>query len=434
MSDSELQRIRRKVEAGERLTEDELRTLRDAAQAQPGPTLRLAVAHALINADEERTALPLLERLVRDFPRDLQSWLGLARAQFMLERTSEAEQSLKQALTLSPGDPEATKVLATIALQRGEVAKARQLIGDVLRADPFDDEAKLLRAELESGELTGAEAFETSEPPREGAVALRSEFARELVRALKAKGIVATTKGDALLLQPPGGGVARASLASLHGAYLQEGRPLAEALPPLVDGLIGAALGVPEKADALLTQVLPVLRPEGFEQVARGAARVMGPAGLWVFFVIEDPELVRYVPEGSLKARALSIDEVERIAFENLASRRAPVRPVRVVAGRLVGGAARGLFAVCEEDGHDGARLLTSTQRAVIEQTVGHGPWRVDLGRREAAILCREDDVRACAELEELQPEPDGIPGRFRLDADGTLSRIDAPELPRHQA
>ena len=276
----------------------------------------------------------------------------------MLERTSEAEQSLKQALTLSPGDPEATKVLATIALQRGEVAKARQLIGDVLRADPFDDEAKLLRAELESGELTGAE---TVEPPREGAVALRSEFARELVRALKAKGIVATTKGDALLLQPPGGGVARASLASLHGAYLQEGRPLSEALPPLVDGLIGAALGVPEKADALLTQVLPVLRPEGFEQVARGAARVMGPAGLRVFFVIEDPELVRYVPEGSLKARALSIDEVERIAFENLASRRAPVRPVRVVAGRFIG-----------KDGADGElaeRHGAETEAATLQQT-----------------------------------------------------------------
>jgi hypothetical protein len=36
-----LDRIRRKVESGERLTERELERLRDAARAQPGPTLRL---------------------------------------------------------------------------------------------------------------------------------------------------------------------------------------------------------------------------------------------------------------------------------------------------------------------------------------------------------------------------------------------------------
>src|SRR5690606_16591424 len=124
--------------------------------------------------------------LVRDFPRDLQCWLGLARAHVGLDRKGDAERALKEALALSPGDPEALKVLATLAMQRGEFARARQLVADVLRVDPFDDEARLLKTELESAHL----------PPPDTAqnVALRPEFTRALLQALRARGVQAVAK------------------------------------------------------------------------------------------------------------------------------------------------------------------------------------------------------------------------------------------------
>ena len=87
------------------------------------------MAHALVNADAEREALPLLERLRRDFPEDLQVRLGLARALLGLERHGDAEAVLREALVLSPGDPEALKVLAVLALRRGEGPRAARMCG-----------------------------------------------------------------------------------------------------------------------------------------------------------------------------------------------------------------------------------------------------------------------------------------------------------------
>ncbi|MGA9524476.1 MAG: tetratricopeptide repeat protein, partial [Myxococcaceae bacterium] len=136
MDQAFLDRIRRKVESGDRLSMRELDVLREAARSQPGPTLRLAVAHAMINAEENRSALTLLERLVGDFPRDLQSWLGLASALLALDRFVEAERALNAALALSPRDPEALKALALLAMRRGEHSRAREWIADVLRRDP----------------------------------------------------------------------------------------------------------------------------------------------------------------------------------------------------------------------------------------------------------------------------------------------------------
>ncbi len=196
VDDASLQVIRRKVEGGDRLNPRELETLREAARAQPGPTLRLAVAHALINAEENRSALTLLERLILDFPRDLQSWLGLARALLALGRNAEAERALNSALALSPRDPEALKALALIAMGRGEFARAREWIVDVLRRDPFDDEARLIRTELDAFDPPGSEPPNPPAPEGEGcvSVALRPEFTRTLLRMLKARGVSAWRK------------------------------------------------------------------------------------------------------------------------------------------------------------------------------------------------------------------------------------------------
>jgi hypothetical protein len=102
---SALEQLRRKVEAGEPLTDMELELLRTAAQSVPGPSLRLTVAHALMNAGAEREALRLLEVLRRDFPQEVQVRLGLARALMGLERPADAEVELREALVLNPGGP-----------------------------------------------------------------------------------------------------------------------------------------------------------------------------------------------------------------------------------------------------------------------------------------------------------------------------------------
>lgn len=411
----ELDRIRRKVEAGERLTDAELERLRTAAQRQPGPTLKLAVAHALVNAGQEQSALALMARLVRDFPHDLQCRLGYARTLMTLERKPEAERALQQAVALSPDDPEALKVLAVLAMERGEFARARALVGDVLRRDPFDAEAQLLQSELEA-------PGDGEQRPAGVQVALRPEFTRALLRVLRSRGVQAQRQGQTLLLRRPSGDVARADLTSLYSAYLAEQRPLEEAARRIADGLVAATLGVPDQKEALLRHVLPVLRPPGFEEVARGAAKKEGPAGLRIFYAIDDPELVRYVPKGSLDARGIGIDELDLAAFALLSTRVAPVRRVGVIGGAisLPTSAARA-FAVCAEDGHDGARLLTHAQREVLAREVGPGPWRVNLGLREAALVCRAEDEEACEVVDALSPAPDGIPGPFVLGVEGVL-------------
>jgi hypothetical protein len=101
----ELQRIKEKVWNGEVLSNDELSELRRAAQNEGGPTLRTTVAQALINADAISAAIPILEAVRRDFPRDLQAHLAMARALISVEKWNEAEAPLNQALALNPGDP-----------------------------------------------------------------------------------------------------------------------------------------------------------------------------------------------------------------------------------------------------------------------------------------------------------------------------------------
>ncbi len=140
-----------------------------------------------------------------------------------------------------------------------------------------------------------------------------------------------------------------------------------------------------------------------------------GPAGLSVFYVIEDPELVRYLPSGAVHAKGLTLEQVDRAAFEGLERRPATIRALE----------QPGVVAVCAGDGHDAARVLLPSVRAQLARELGPAPWRVDLGRREAALLCRADDLVASASLDGLSQTPDGLPGRFILDPEGVLRRLD---------
>lgn len=411
-----LESIRRKVEAGEALSDAELATLRDAAAGSAGPALRLAVAHALVNAGAEREALPLMEGLRRDFPKDPQVRLGLARALLGLERHGDAEEVLREALALSPGDPEAVKVLAVLALRRGEKGRAEQYVRDVLERDPFDAEARLLKEELEAVELP-------VHAPAEEQV-LRPEFNAALAAALRRAEVQFRLQGRDVLVKLASGEVARVNVGSLYAAYHGGKQGLTAYVEKLAAQLGGMSTGLGEDASSLEHRVLPVLRPGGFEAQAVGALHRAGPAGLEVFYVLEDPEYVRYLPESALKSAGLAVEVVDSAAWRNLEAHPAPVRPVVVDRGVVhLAETFSGLWVVAGGDGHDAARLLTIEQRRRLELQMGEGPLRVNLGWREFALVCRESDAAECEALAKLGYAPDGIPGLFRLTGD-SLSHV----------
>jgi len=412
---SSLERLRRKVEAGEPLSDAELESLRTAAQNTPGPTLRLAVAHALVNAGAEREALRLLETLRRDFPQDVQVRLGLARALLGLERPGDAEAVLREALVLNPGDPEAQKVLAVLALRRGEYARARAYVADVLKRDPFDEEARLLRTELEAADLPP--------PPAPRVQALRPEFTAALLAALHRAGVACRRQGKDLLVKLASGEVGRVDVASLYAAYRDGTQELGAYVQGMVARLRGLS-GLAVDTGSLETRLRPVLRPGDFETQAAGALHRAGPAGLSVFYVLEDSEFVHYLPGDSLGSAGLSAEAVDALAWRNLEAHPAPVRPVVLDEGQVVlAETFSGLWAVAGGDGYDGARLLTAEQRRRLVLHAGEVPLRVHLGWREFALVCRESDVPACDSLARLGSAPDGIPGLFRL-AEGTLESL----------
>jgi len=83
-----------------------------------------------------------------------------------------------------------------------------------------------------------------------------------------------------------------------------------------------------------------------------------------------------------------------------------------------------GLWALCEADGADGARLLTTGQRRRLFEVVGAGPYRISLARPELALVAPLLDPSAVGLLESVSPAPEGIRGRFALQPDGTLQRL----------
>ncbi|RKH01992.1 tetratricopeptide repeat protein [Corallococcus sp. CA053C] len=410
---AELERLRRKVEAGDVLSDAELDALRAEAASSPGPTLRLAVAHALVNADAEREALPLMQALRRDFPEDLQVRLGLARALLGLERHRDAEGELREALVLSPGDPEALKVLAVLALRQGEAARARAYVAEAVERDPFDAEAKLLRAELEAADLPPSPA------PQEQV--LRPEFTAALTAALGRAGVGFRRQGKDLLVKLASGGVGRVDVGSLYAAYREA--PGAQGLTAHAEALAarlgGLSSGVGPTGVAL-EALRPVLRPAGFAATAQGALFRPGPAGLEVFYVLEDAEFVRYLPASALVDSGLTLEAVDAAAWRNLEAHPADVRPVVIDQGEVrLAEAFSGVWAVTGGDGYDGARLLTMSQRRWLDAATGGGRLRVSLGRREVALLCRASDADSVQVLTAWGHAPDGVPGLLLLEGEG---------------
>lgn len=409
----ELERIREKVWNGEVLTSAELEALERAAQREGGPVWRTTVAQALINADASSQALPILEAVRRDYPKEVQAHLALGRALISLERWNEAEAPLQQALALNPGDPEPTKALATLALRRGEWARARELVRRVLDQDPLDDEAQLLWGEVERlapGEVKGPVTLDA--------------FTRLLVDRLKAQSTPHLVNKGQLAIRLGRGGVARFELEALFRDAQQLERPLAEAVELLAKDFAERSLGLPAGKLQLLTRVLPVLRDSSFLERGEGGAHREGPQGLWFFFAVDDPEVVLYVPEGLLAAYRLSLEQVDEAAWKNLEARPTEVRAIELEDGALrLSQTPTGLWALAHGDGHDAARLLTASHQAALERVAGRGPLRVYLGLRELVLACREDDVASVRKLDGLDAAREGIRGAWRLEG-GRLTAL----------
>ncbi|HEX4621439.1 MAG TPA: tetratricopeptide repeat protein [Myxococcaceae bacterium] len=334
----ELERIRRRVEAGEALSSDEMSRLERAASGGE-PVLRLAVAHALSNAGDDRAALALLEPLSRERPWDLSIHLGRARALVGLERWNEAEAELKLALALQPEDPEALKSLALLALRRGEPRRADALVADALRIDPFDAESRLVLEELRATDL-------------------------------------------------PARGTAE-----------------------------------------LLARLRPVLRPTAFAAKAADVVHSDRGAGVAVFYVLDDPELFRYLPNSIAARFELTAEVIDQAAWRNLESAPLAPRPATLEGGTVsLAPSPTGLWALAGGDGYDGARLLCTSQHTLLAASLGEPPYTAWLGSREYALVCRQGHAFE-ARLTRLVGSSEGIRGVLHLDAAGNLS-APHPERP----
>ena len=166
--------------------------------------------------------------------------------------------------------------------------------------------------------------------------------------------------------------------------------------------------------DDLLARVVPVLA----EAAGPGLLSREGPAGLAVTYLGDGVPLAADAAPASLEA-------VDAAAWAHLEAGTVDPRPVIVDRGQpRLSPEALGLWAVCEADGADGARLLTAGQRRRLFEVVGAGPYRVSLVRPELALVAPLLDPPAVGLLESVEARPGGIHGRFALQPDGTLQRL----------
>lgn len=427
MSDeAELERLLRRVEAGEPLAPDELeRLVRIGSTGSGAPlTVRLAAAHALINADDARRALELLRALRRDSRRDVQVPLALARAYASLDQREEARRALEQALALNPDDPEGLKALAALSLQRGELDRARALTARALELDPLDGEAQLLQAELDSGDLPEP-ASEVEPRPAAGRqhAFSREALASALREELQARAVEHRLQGDSLAVRLRTGAV-RFDLTELERRRAREALGDAAAFARrFCDELEAGTYALPASREALLGQLLPVLRDERFLEPGRGAVKQPGPAGLWQFYVLAGSEDLLYLPERALRAYGLSPSEVDAHARRNLAGLPpAPLEPVSLGGCRV--------WALAAGDGHDAARLMLPEQRARLCSAAGDDRLRLYLGSRDCVLAAPHAEAEALAALSRLSPEADGIVDLFDVtgrESEGEWRRVLAP-------
>jgi hypothetical protein len=351
-----LQRLRRRVERGERLSQAEMRRLRTAADVEGGAGPSITLGLALSNAGSDVEALAVLASV--GHPAQPDAAEARARALVRAERLEEAERVLAEAAAAHPGALGLRKRLVLLALRRGSRSSAERGLAELRALAPEDGEVRALAEALAS---------------RSGGSALE------------------------VLLDGAWEWFGRAGAwehGGLRATWTDEG-------PGSV------AEGVP-------AQVVPVLA----ESAPPGVLCRNGPAGLVVTYLSDGMAIRVESAPGSLEA-------VDRAAWRHLEARPAEPRAVIVDRGQpRLSPEPLGLWALCEADGADGARLLTGAQRSRLLEIVGAGPHRVSLARRELALLAPRWDPVGVALLESVVPGPDGIRGQFVLHSDGTLERL----------
>ncbi|MFL5320195.1 MAG: DUF1444 family protein [Myxococcaceae bacterium] len=417
MATERLAQLELKVQSGEPLTDKEFEELESAARNDGDPRLRFAVGHALINAEKAELSLPLFQALIRDHPTLLEGKLGLARAYIALERYRAAEEILREVHAAQPEDPEPMKALAILALRSGARDRAQKLIDEALKLDPFDGEAQLVAAELAApGEVPNPEAPGVQ-------IASEKAFIDALLAELKAQKVQHLRRNSDVFLKAPSGHLARVDLRALYESYVTETRPLQSVVTQFAQqlGTVGSA---PELTrEELLEKVRPVLRGADFQSKAAGSASTEVSSELRLFYALDDPELVRYLPTSLLSQHGLDVAWLHRRAMENLQKKPLELKRVRLDGAHVLPtGAGSGLVALWEGDGYDGARLLLPEVQAQLRETLGGGALRVHLGRRELVIACRESDPESVQSLDALSPL-DGIAGSFLLSEDGALTK-----------
>jgi tetratricopeptide (TPR) repeat protein len=349
-----LQRLRRRVQRGEPLSEAEMRRLRTAADVEGGAALRITLGLALSNAGSDAEALSVLAAAGRSG--EPAASLARARALVRAGRLEDAERALADAILAHPRDLSLRKARVLVALRRGDGAGAARFLADLRARAPTDDEVRALAEALAAG--SGSSALEVL----------------------------------------------------LDGAWEWFGRAGSREHGGLRATWTEEESGAPD----VLAHVVPVLADEA----APGLLSREGPAGLAVTYLSDGVKL-------DADAAVVSLEAVDLAAWRHLEDDAAEPRPVIVDRGQpRLSPEPLGLWALCEADGADGARLLTTEQRRRLFDVVGAGPYRVSLARPELALVAPLLDPSAVALLESVEPGTDGIRGRFALQPDGTLQRL----------
>jgi len=334
-----LQRLRRRVQRGERLSEADMRRLRTAADVEGGSALSITLGLALSNAGSDDEALSVLALAGR--PAAAAASLATARALARAGKLADAERVVAEAATAHPHDLALRKARVLIALRRGDGAAAGRGLAELRARVPASQESHALEMLLDGAwEWFGC--------------------------AGEHGGLRATWTED------------RAGTGDL------------------------------------LARVVPVLA----ESAGPALLSRDGPAGLAVSYLCDGVPLAADAAPGSLEA-------VDAAAWAHLEAGAVDPRPVIVDRGQpRLSPETLGLWALCEADGADGARLLTAAQRRRLFEVVGAGPYRVSLVRPELALVAPLLDPTAVGLLESVESRPGGIRGRFALQPDGTLQRL----------
>lgn len=128
------------------------KVLRDAMKAQPEDSKRrLALLEFLLAARGPDVAEKQAVALIADKPRDMALRFGLVNMYRGANRHAEAQKVLQQVIELSDDLPitvTARTQLAAYRLAAGQLDEARSLLADVLKANPRDNAALLLRGRL----------------------------------------------------------------------------------------------------------------------------------------------------------------------------------------------------------------------------------------------------------------------------------------------